>query len=67
MVELDVIDKKCGELFQVAVVVGVEEGGVESCDGAVEFLLILDLGEHGDGLASGGEDKSRVEESAQKR
>ena len=38
-------------------VVGVEEGGVESCDGAVEFLLILDFVERGDGLASGGEDK----------
>jgi hypothetical protein len=31
----------------VAVVVGVEEGSVESCDGAVESVLILDLVERG--------------------
>ena len=50
VVELDVFVDEGSELLEVAAVVGVEQRGIESGDGAVELLLVLNLVERRDGL-----------------
>src|ERR1700730_13807823 len=50
VIELDVVINEWRELDEVALVVGVEERSVESGDGAVEVLLVLNLVERENAL-----------------
>ena len=49
VIELHVVNEECAELFEVASVIGIEDGCVEGGNGFVEVRLRLDVLDRGNG------------------